>query len=478
MSSRERKLAIVLIIAMVLVVGGFLGWQLVLKPLSQKGDEIAKLQDEVGTLEEKKRAIEDDQLIFETKTRKRSLPLETTVAQREYERLIDRMLRQAKFTSPVITPRMPDSKTDVPLLSGKKPAYTKLDFELQVKGDLLGLVDFLYNFYRQPLLQQVRKITVNKPTRSRENSSNRELDITMTIEALVLDRADDRRTLLAANAATVLLAGGAGAVAFTMANVESGQGTPFTAGGILARADDSYTQTSALKEYRRIAEKNIFFDPPPKIEPKVVVEKKEEAPVVREKLPDLAPYLYLTRISHSDGRATAVVFDRMRKEDYEIESFGPGKVKVTRYYYQRVDEANGLVSEVRRKLDESPFLMFGNRDGGNLRQYVVRRVLESELVLEPVDEESSKMLKGAAALVLGSTGASIVPPKQLGVWRVGHPLNSDDPKRAMRNVNYNWEKRELLTRPLLIDDDGDEAINLNINRDGAMKSPTPSPKRN
>jgi len=233
-----------------------------------------------------------------------------------------------------------------------------------------------------------------------------------------------------------------------------------------------------LKEYRRIADKNIFFDPPAppvKAEPKVVVGKKEEP--VKEREADLAPYLYLTRISHSDGKGTALVFDRLRKQDYEIEIIPGGKVKVTRYWYSRVDEANGAVGEVRKKLDESPYLQFGSKDTGNLRRYNVRRILESELVLEPVDEARELLLKSAAPLVLGGSVGLVLPPKQLGVWRVGQSLTNEDPKRAMRDVSYTWEKRELLSRPLMIDNETEATTNLDGSGTESPQTPMPMKKR-
>jgi hypothetical protein len=453
MSSREKFLAIILIVAMVAVAGGFLGYQLVYKPVTASAKDAAKLQDEVDELELKKTALETDQFNYETRTRKKSLPQDVTVAQREYERLIDRMLRQAKFTGPIITPRPPDTKTDVPQLAGKKPAFTKLDFEVQVKGELLSLVDFLYTFYRQPLLQQVRKITINKPTRSRGETSNRELEFTFTIEALVLDRADDRRVLLAPPPGATIGASAAGATAFAVASVESGLGSPFLPTNVLARAPAGATLASAQKEYRRIADKNIFFDPPRPPEPKkVVVEKKEEEPMeVVQKEPDLGPYLHLTRISHADGRSTALIFDRMKKEDYEIETNAKGEAKVTRYYYQRIDEPNGAVGEIRRKFSENPILQFGSEESGNLRQYKVARCLENELVLEPVDPARDRALKGAIPAALGGVAISSVLPKKLYVWRVGQFLVNDDPRRAMRELTYNWEKREYLRRPLALE---------------------------
>lgn len=450
MNTRERFLAIILVMAIVLVVGGFLGYQFVWSPYNRHTENAAKLRLEVDELEVKKMAIEAQQHIYETKTKKMSLPLDTSVAQREYNLLIDRMLRQAKFTSPQMIPHKEDSKTDVPLLAGKKPAYTKLNLDVEATGDLMSIVDFLYSFYRQPLLHKIVKFTVYKSTAAR----GRELGVKLSIQALVLDRADDRRTLLAPVPSVALAIGSGGATAFSVQNVEGGRGTPFVASNVLARAGGSGLTS---EEYRRITGKNIFFDPP-KAEPEKKEEKKEEKEPVAKEM-DLGPYLGLVRVSHSDGKSTAQIFDRYNKHDYEIETNGTGAVKVTHYWYLPVKEDNGFVGEVRKKFTERPYLQFGTEEGGNLRRYTVHRVLESELLLETYDANRDKLMKGPAPLAFGGT-ASLMLPGKLHVWRIGNMLVHEDSKKAMKDLNLSWTKREALVRPLNLENDGDATINF------------------
>jgi len=459
MNTRERFLAIFLIVVMVAVAGGFIGWQMIYSPWKKHNEAIAKLRDEVDELQTKKLAIETAQYIYENKTRKKSLPPDVAHARSDYGRFLDRMLSQAKFAAPVITPREPDTK-DVPLVSNKKPAYVKLDYDLQVKGDLTSLIDFLYMFYRQPFLHQIRKITILKPSTSRgENRGTRDLEVTMTVEALVLDKAEPRPMLFPMLATIGAAAGGAGVTAFALSGVENGFGSAFTAANVLARADDSYTRTTAQAEYRRIAGKNIFFDPPKvsvEVKPKVEDEQPKEEAAPKE--PDLAPFLMLTRISHSGGKSNANIFNRSNKDEYEIELNNRGDVRVIRYWYNPVAEPNGLVIESRKKYPERPYLQFGTEEGGNQRLYTVHRILENELLLETIDAKRARMIKFPVTAAMGGL-ASVAFPGKMYLWRVGQFLKSEEPGKSMREITQSYNKLDALTRPVMVDNEGEAEVN-------------------
>src|SRR5271166_3127184 len=163
MNTRERTLAILLIGMIVLVAGGVVGYMAVWGPLQQTNQQLAKVADEIKELDGNKTTLLIQQYEFENKTRQKSLPANRDVSQAQYLILIDHMLRQANFKAPVIGFKGFNDKSNVPMLAGKKPVYTMLDYDVQVKGDLLHLVDFLYNFYRQPLLHQIKNIIILKP---------------------------------------------------------------------------------------------------------------------------------------------------------------------------------------------------------------------------------------------------------------------------------------------------------------------------
>lgn len=468
MNPRERFLAVLLVVAIALGAGGFLAHQFVYSPWKRENERIAKLREEVSELEDKKLAVQDQQREYETVTRKRSLPADVGLARSEYLRFLEHMLRKAEFASAslTITAREPDTKS-AETIAPKKPAYTLLSYDVAVKGDMVSVVDFLHNFYRQPLLHQVRKVTLTKPSTSRGSGrGGRDLDVTFTIDAIVLDRAENRPTLLATIPSVALAAGGPMATAHVRRTLESGAGSPFMAARVLARlgpdsadnglqsADGSAraktsedTSEKSHKEYRRIPSKDIFFGPPPA---KKEAEKKE-AP----RQMDLAPYLGLTRISHAEGWGRAMIFDRYNKEEYEIEVSPKGVVNVSRYLFEKRPE-NGTTIEVREKFPaaeyDPEFLQFGTKRGGNLRKYLVRRVLESELILEEYDEERMGAMSGPLPAVFGGTAHLALPrPEKVMSWRVGQMLKSEEPGKQPKTFLLTREARQAILRPLEFD---------------------------
>ncbi len=471
MNTRERTLAILLIGMIVLIAGGVVGYMAVWSPLQQANQQLAKTADEIKELEANKTNLLIQQYEYENKTRQKSLPADRNVSQPQYGNLIDHMLRQAKFTAPVITSRGFNDKSNVPMLAGKKPAYAMLDFDVQVKGDLLHLVDFLYNFYRQPLLHQIKNVIILKPSSSGGSAAagSRDLTITLSIQALVLDRAEDRRTLLAAVPSMVALGGGAVAIGINIRSVDSGQGSPFTAPGVLARGEDGgrYTKTSAQAEYQKIAGKNIFFDP---IKP-----SQEKPPSVAA---DPSPYLELVEVSHSNGMSKAMICDRLNKQDYEIQIDSKGSVIVTHYWYDYQRNAEGLaVEEFRKYYPRTKTLNIGDERTGNVHKFLVRRILENELVLEaydPTRDKVEKEIKAADAFVLGAAASTLtkIMPAKVKVWRVGHFLASVDPKRgAAEGGNLDAKRasvevtsaksvREIMTRPLEFANEGNGLISF------------------
>jgi hypothetical protein len=507
MNTRERTLAILLIGTIVSVAGGFAGYLLVWDPLNQANDQLKKVATEIKDLQDNKDLVLAQQNDYETKTRKKSLPADTNLSMREYTNLIEHMLRQAKFAPAAISVshKQPNDKSNVPLLSGKKAAYTMLDFDVIVKGDLVQLVEFLYNFYRQPLLHQIKTLTILKASaRNGDTSNSRDLNINLSIEALVLDQAEDRKTLMATVPSLVALGGGAGAMGINLRNVDSGLGSPFTVAGVLARGEDKYTQTSALSEYKRIAGKNIFFDP--------LIERQPSGPRPMNEI-DSGPYLKLIEITHSNGVSKATINDRLRNELYEVNIDSRNAVVVNHFWFDHVLNSEGVASEtVRKKYQASQILVLGNEKTGTERKYSVRRILEHELVLEPFDldrdAKRDKLVKGPDALILGGAAVSIVtpmPPKIL-VWRVGQffsfievkrgapasPANADPIYASIEipslkaNLKYTVDGKELtaaaairdyLTRPIGFTNEGNGIVELTSDADQPPDPNDPGPKK-
>jgi len=421
MNQRERTMTVVLMVVIFLMLAGFLGYQFIWSPIQDRNKQIANLREEIS--EREKRVTEiTEQLPRYNQLRKLSLPADVDLARREYEMQLSGLLRRADFPASAITitPRPADVKT-APPLSGKKPAYTKLAFVVQVKGELASFVDFLDQFYRQPLLHQIKLLTVTRPNRSGDRKATaNELDINMTIEAIVLDSADPRLTLAPVPLAANLLGGGGGAFRVGMIAVESGRGGPVNLGSFLAmnsaagrkQVDYDLTLAEPARQYASIAGKNVFFGPPPPPQVEPTAEQPKE--------PDLAPYIRLTSVSESDGFGRAHLFDFFNKQDYYIEQKPDGSVNVEVYWY---------VQDRRRPGGKGRDIEIGDPEGGNYVRLRVLKVHDGDLIVQVPEEEKVKKARTTAAVVGGSALGGVNLGK-IYRWHVGQVLKEMTPLRA------------------------------------------------
>src|SRR5438270_7449278 len=196
MQHRERVLSYVILTLLIVAGGAFAGYQFLVKPLGEKSRRLADLEREKDDKEVRVLQIQKDQEKVK-KLLPLSLPADVNAARRDYADELAKLAREAGFESGnfPIQPKEPDTKS-APQLPNKKPAYTRLDYVVNgARGDLATLVDFMERFYKLPLLHQIKTLTVQKPLTTTRTGST-ELDISMTIEALVLDQAPKRETLL------------------------------------------------------------------------------------------------------------------------------------------------------------------------------------------------------------------------------------------------------------------------------------------
>jgi hypothetical protein len=220
-------------------------------------------------------------------------PAHADLARREYEEELSKLFRASGFDAGSITivPKQPDAKSG-PTLANKKPIYTRLEFAVQLKGDMLSLVDCMERFYKLRLLHQIRNLSIVRPPDSAAARSGgaaaTDLDITMTVEALVLDTAEVRKTLLPEKPVDL---------------------PPLLAAG---------------REYKSIAGKNVFFGPPPR-------------QVERTVKVDAAPFIKLDGITATADGPTASLWDMLHNHDYQIrpKSIGGYRVEVSYYIQNR-----------------------------------------------------------------------------------------------------------------------------------------------
>src|SRR5437879_7659647 len=91
-------------------------------------------------------------------------------------------------------PRAPQKSSQV--ITGKGPIYMRLPFTIQAKASLASLVEMLEHFYRTPLLHDIKRLSIQRPSALGTQPPSGELDIHMTVEALIVAGAENRLTLL------------------------------------------------------------------------------------------------------------------------------------------------------------------------------------------------------------------------------------------------------------------------------------------
>jgi hypothetical protein len=214
MTQRERVLASSLIGILVLGGGGLLTQVALLGPLHQLSSEIAsvdeenrKKQDELNTIE----ASNDHALKLSPRLKQWkeiSLPGAKDVRPEEilahmkskqvdYEQYLYELLRRNGFSPGTIAVNsrpLEAPRTGSNAAKGPPPVFRALTFTVQGQAALDSVVKMLEEFHRASLLQQVRTINVQKP--SDRNAPRGALDVTMTVEAALVNGADKREELM------------------------------------------------------------------------------------------------------------------------------------------------------------------------------------------------------------------------------------------------------------------------------------------
>jgi hypothetical protein len=399
MTTRERNLAVALVGTLGVFGVGFVAYQFVIGPLMEKGKQITAKQKEIDTLETSLLEIQLQKRKFEV-ARQQSLPNDPQtgvgVSRSHYTNLLEGLFRRAELTTGLkITVLDPDSKS-APPIAPKKPAYTKLNYDVTVKGELYHLVDFMHHFYSQPLLHQIKVINVQRPSDARSRGQS-ELDVNLKIEALVLDNAPARPTLLPVIREAALVSGAAVQTGFNMQAASSGRGSPVPPAGVLAES---------VREYLAIAAKNMFFGPPP---------PAKEGPGADD---DHSPFITLTFLSqYEDGSIVAVFRDKLDNNNYTITQSPKGEIKVKGEWKVR-GSWKLLAGYSERNPGREMF--YGSEEGQNLRAWRVRRLTTDAVIMEKLDpaDRAAKPKPSGPQLLGGGPGAFVSVPEGR-VYKVG-----------------------------------------------------------
>lgn len=299
MNSRERILAFGVLTVVVLAGAAFLVNTLILSPLRERKETLVRMQQDIDNKQDRVNQIEADRPKL-ARWRQMTLPPDINLSKREYEKYLSGLLETSKFPrgSYSVTPKQVDEKTS-PTIPGKGPIYTKLSFTIISHGKLENLVDFLHEFYTTGLLHQVKNLSIVRPLTVNNANQNREqLDINMTVEALILKNADPRNELLPVFSrklvvidtfATMMSHGGLPAAFAHVPNILSpfGEFGP----GKLAKPE---------RDYAEISKKDIFMG--------VTVAMGRPAGPYDYVPPER--FIHLTDISKNDRKHEAILYDR------------------------------------------------------------------------------------------------------------------------------------------------------------------------
>lgn len=465
MNARERRLVLVLCL---FALGGiaFAGYSLIISPIEEAKAEAEQLEIDISKQQAILDKVHNDQKRISI-VKKQSLPADFDVARVEYDAMMRRLLREAGvplgFT---ITPRDTMDARNVPLLDpqSKKPAYTKLVYEIRLKKvDMAMLMKFLKSYYDLNLLHQITRLEIirkdDSPTigsRSTGPASNDRTDLEVVIqtEGIILDGAENRRTLLSVPMGAAVLGGQIGYHAL-MNSPEAGRGIrPQQYSPVLA------THHGPLRDYVMLVAKNVFHGPLP--EPKPVapppIERVVETPPPPPK-EDISPYIKLTGITRrSDGTVTVDIRDQANNQEYTVDLKPRGErfeVKVQKYYF---------LQDKRKRLDFWPELVIQEETASTNRKFSVLGVHEDGLVISERVTEMPKppVYSGRpgsrpslpapqpAQVVLGGPGIGLTANiERVYIWQIGYTLQdlrsvpSQDVDALLRQVAPNPPSPDL-----------------------------------
>lgn len=276
MTTRERSLAMMLLGLIVVGGVGFFFYQFFMAPLNNRNQSIKTLQREIEKKNDRVAEVEMEKQKLQH-WREISLPQDVALARREYAKHLEEMLKRSGFGQDFsLVPKQADTKK-VSTGASKKEPFTRLTFTVTgAHASLDSLVQFLDRFYRTNLLHQIKTLTVRRPSTLGTQQRASELDIDLTVEALIVAGAENRTTLMPASSTT--------------------------ATSVLARSEGQYDSISA---------KDIFFGPTP-------VQRASQADTM-----DVRPHVYLTDITRErDREAEGWLYNRWTGKKQRLRASG------------------------------------------------------------------------------------------------------------------------------------------------------------
>jgi hypothetical protein len=301
--------------------------------LAPRVTRISVLQDELNKAELGEKEVEDAVPRLK-EMQKLSLPPDQATSQQKYAAELETMLKDSGFSADKrsVLPKQLENRSNIP--PSKRPPYTKLIFTVVAHGDLMSIVDFLDRFYRLPLLHRISNFRITRPLTVAQGQRQTELDFSITVEALIVEGAEKRDTLLPKGMAMSKR---------------------------LAR--------SSLSQYQSIAGRNIFFGPAARTD--------SSAYEIRDPDFDEKDFIKLTEITHCDLGTWATLYDQANRYDYLIAQQKDGTFKV---------DVSCYVKDRKLNLRSGKDLDVQDEHGESLAKYQVVRIDTVNLILRQNDQ--------------------------------------------------------------------------------------------
>jgi hypothetical protein len=369
MNPRERMVAIALLLFITLGAGAFLVYQLYLEPLKERGQRILALQGDINNQMERIDKV-NQQKPKMLEARQLSLSSDPTLSGRKYSEFLLRLLNDCRISlnaAPgafTITPITTADNFRGPKFDSKKgPFLTPLTFRVAGRTDLEHLVDLLQRLYAAPILHRIKTLKVSQPSnlagsgmKPREPGRSRDLEVDLTVEALIVSGAPARDL-------TTLVSSPTGQPPTGSPAVSTGSAAPHR----LARQPD---------DYKAILAKNIFYGPPP------TPEKPQEGP-------DIAKSIQLVCITHPGGEdesgCEAILYNH---SDNSWTRLCPKLGKETFQFHNSLGELRVQGTVVR--IDEQDLVF---RVGEDLYQIDMNETLDKALARKPLTESEMRARK-------------------------------------------------------------------------------------
>jgi hypothetical protein len=194
-TQRDRVMAYLAVTLITLTLGGLLYFLYYDRSMSSLGKRQRAAESELAANEMAIEQFEKAKPKLDA-AKRLSLPADPN-APNNYSNELNSLLTASRFPADKISMVKPKQQVEQKATgpNKQKPMFTRVLFDVQVHGDLTMLDEFLERFYRAPLLHRIKSLTVTRPMKTPDQMPE-ELDIAMTVEALALDGAENRKTLL------------------------------------------------------------------------------------------------------------------------------------------------------------------------------------------------------------------------------------------------------------------------------------------